>query len=95
MAVMEGESAVMAVHGAALGQARARGTEPDVAVTAAIAQMREDYEAQLDARYAAARGFVDALIAPEDTRATVAFLLRVVAHNPGPHLGPFVLDSMS
>lgn len=95
MAVMEGESAVMAVHGAALGQARARGTEPEAAVTAAIAQMREDYEAQLDARYAAARGFVDALIAPEDTRATVAFLLRVVAHNPGPHLGPFVLDSMS
>ena len=30
--------------------------------------MRADYEQQLDARYAAARGFVDAIVYPEDTR---------------------------
>jgi acetyl-CoA carboxylase carboxyltransferase component len=92
MAVMEGESAVMAVHGPTLDQAKAAGVAPDEAVTASIDQMRLDYEAQLDARYAAARGFVDAIIAPEDSRETLAFLLQVVSRNPGPHLGPFVLD---
>lgn len=95
MAVMEGESAVMAVHGSAIDQARTTGEELDPAVARSISEMREDYDAQLDARYAAARGFVDALIAPEETRATLAFLLRVMAHNPGPHLGPFVLPPMS
>ena len=34
--------------------------------------MRADYEQQLDARYAAARGFVDAVIEPEDTRDVIA-----------------------
>ncbi|MCA9723067.1 MAG: acyl-CoA carboxylase subunit beta, partial [Gemmatimonadetes bacterium] len=95
MAVMEGESAVMAVHGPALQKAKAAGTDPEPAVAAAVEQMRADYEAQLDARHAAARGFVDALVAPEDTRDTLAFLLRVVSRNPGSHLGPFVLDQTS
>jgi acetyl-CoA carboxylase carboxyltransferase component len=53
--------------------------------------MRADYEHQLDARYAAARGFVDAIVYPEDTRETLAMALRTSLHNAGPHLGPFVL----
>lgn len=92
MAVMEGESAVMAVHGPALQRAKDAGQPPPPEVTASIEQMREDYEHQLDARYAAARGFVDAIISPEATRTTLGFLLRVVSQNAGPHLGPFVLD---
>ncbi len=94
MAVMEGESAVMAVHGAALSKARASGGEPAPEVTAAVEQMRGDYERQLDARYAAARGFVDAIVTPGDTRAALAFLLQVTSHHDGPHLGPFVLDGV-
>jgi acetyl-CoA carboxylase carboxyltransferase component len=92
MAVMEGESAIMAVHGPAIQQARAEGREvaPDVAQS--IEAMRGDYEHQLSATHAAARGFVDAIIAPEETRDTLAFLLRVTANHAGPHLGPFVLD---
>ena len=31
--------------------------------------MRAEYETQLDARYAAARGLVDAVIYPDETRA--------------------------
>ena len=42
----------------------------------------------------AARGFVDAIITPEETRDTLAFLLRVTSHHAGPHLGPFVLDGV-
>jgi 3-methylcrotonyl-CoA carboxylase beta subunit len=57
--------------------------------------MRADYERQLDARYAAARGFVDAIIHPEDTRAVLVSALSASLNNPGPHLGPFVLPSLS
>jgi acetyl-CoA carboxylase carboxyltransferase component len=56
--------------------------------------MREDYERQLDARYAAARGFVDAIVMPEDSREVLAFLLRTVANYSGPHIGPFVLPPL-
>ncbi len=91
MAVMEGESAVQAVHGPALDAAKKKGGEPAAEVAAAAEAMRADYESQLDARYAAARGFVDAIVYPEDTREILAMALRTALHNPGPHLGPFVL----
>jgi 3-methylcrotonyl-CoA carboxylase beta subunit len=91
MAVMEGEAAVQAVHGPALEKAKTSGEEPEAEVVAAVGAMREDYEHQLDARYAAARGFVDAIVYPEDTRETLAMALKTSLHNPGPHLGPFVL----
>jgi 3-methylcrotonyl-CoA carboxylase beta subunit len=53
--------------------------------------MRADYEHQLDAKFAAARGFVDAIVTPEETRDLLAFTLRIGANYAGPHLGPFVL----
>ncbi len=91
MAVMEGESAVQAVHGPALYAAKKSDAEPSGEVAAAAEAMRADYEHQLDARYAAARGFVDAIVYPEETRDVLAMALRTSLHNPGPHLGPFVL----
>jgi hypothetical protein len=36
---------------------------------------------------------VDAVIAPDETRATMALALRTALNNPGPHLGAFVLPS--
>ena len=91
MAVMEGESAIQAVHGPALEAGKKKGAAlaPDVAK--AVEEMREDYEHQLDARYAAARGYVDAIVYPENTREMLSVALRTALHNPGPHLGPFVL----
>jgi acetyl-CoA carboxylase carboxyltransferase component len=91
MGVMEGESAVQAVHGPTLEAARSTGTRPSPDVQAAVAEMRADYEHQLDARYAGARGYIDAIVYPEETRAVLAMALRASLHNPGPHLGPFVL----
>jgi 3-methylcrotonyl-CoA carboxylase beta subunit len=82
MGVMEGESAVQAVFGGGAGE--------ETNATA-VEAMRADYEHQLDARYAAARGYVDAILLPEATRDTLAFLLEVTATYAGPHLGPFVL----
>jgi hypothetical protein len=60
-------------------------------VETAVDAMRAEYETQLDARYAAARGFVDAIIYPEETREVLATALRTAACNPGPHIGAFVL----
>ncbi|MGH7713926.1 MAG: acyl-CoA carboxylase subunit beta, partial [Gemmatimonadaceae bacterium] len=91
MGVMEGDSAVQAVHGTALEAARKAGTEAPNEVKQSIEEMREDYEHQLDARFAAARGFVDAIVYPEETREVLAMALRTARHNPGPHIGAFVL----
>ena len=94
MAVMEGEAAVQAVHGPALEAARKAGTEVPAELQESVDMMRADYETQLDARYAAARGFVDAIVYPENTRAQLALALRAARHNEGPHLGAFVLPPM-
>jgi acetyl-CoA carboxylase carboxyltransferase component len=91
MAVMEGEAAVQAVHGPTIEKAKQRGTSLDEETSRAIDDMRADYEHQLDARYAAARGFVDTIVYPEDTREVLTLALRAARSNPGPHLGPFVL----
>ena len=93
MAVMEGESAVQAVHGKSLDDAKRNGVEPSDDLQAAVDAMRADYEHQLDARYAAARGYVDTIVYPEDTRTVLGIALRAAWQNPGPHLGPFVLPS--
>jgi 3-methylcrotonyl-CoA carboxylase beta subunit len=91
MGVMEGDSAVMALFSAQLDRLKHAGREPDPELQERIAAVRAEYEQQLDARYAAARGFVDAVITPEETRAALALALRTALHNPGPHLGAFVL----
>ena len=94
MAVMEGESAVMAVHGVEIEKAQKEKRPVPAPVQASIDAMRADYEEQLDARYAAARGFVDAIVTPEETRSMLGFLLDVSAGYAGPHLGPFVLPPL-
>jgi acetyl-CoA carboxylase carboxyltransferase component len=93
MGVMEGESAVQAVHGPALDEAKRERRPVPAGVAQAVEEMRADYEHQLDARYAAARGYVDAIVEPEATRAVLGLALRASLHNEGPHLGPFVLPA--
>ena len=93
MGVMEGEAAVQAVHGPAMAAAKKAGAAVSRAVSNSAAEMRADYEEQLDARYAAARGFVDAIVYPEDTRTALGMVLRSALQNPGPHLGAFVLPA--
>jgi 3-methylcrotonyl-CoA carboxylase beta subunit len=93
MAVMEGESAVQAVHGSAIEAAKSKNQPLPKDVADSMAEMREDYEHQLDARYAGARGFVDAIVYPEETRDVLAMSLRAALQNPGPHLGAFVLPA--
>jgi 3-methylcrotonyl-CoA carboxylase beta subunit len=94
MGVMEGESAVMAVHGPELERAQREKREVAPEAQRSIEAMRADYDAQLDARHAAARGQVDAIVTPEETRALLAFALRVCANYAGPHIGPFALPPL-
>ena len=94
MGVMEGESAVQAVFGSQLEKLRTRGEEPDQQLELEMKKVRETYERELDAKYAAARGFVDAVIAPEETRHVLELALRVSLNYSGPHLGQFVLPAL-
>jgi acetyl-CoA carboxylase carboxyltransferase component len=91
MGVMEGDSAVQAVFGSQLEKLKKNGESPDAALTAEMDKVRETYDMELDAKYAAARGFVDAVIRPASTRQALDLALRTTQNYPGPHLGQFVL----
>ncbi len=93
MGVMEGESAVQAVFGSELERLKKNGEEPTAELEIEMRKVRETYERDLDAKYAAARGFVDAVIAPEETRAALELALRVSLNYSGPHLGQFVVPA--
>jgi len=91
MGVMEGDSAVQAVFGSQLEKLKKNGEAPDDALTAEMDKVRETYDMELDAKYAAARGFVDAVLTPESTRPALELALRTAQNYSGPHLGQFVL----
>ncbi|HKO95561.1 MAG TPA: acyl-CoA carboxylase subunit beta [Pyrinomonadaceae bacterium] len=91
MGVMEGDSAVQAVFGSQLEKLKRAGEKPSEELNAEMSQVRETYEMELDAKYAAARGFVDAVIEPEDTRDALELALRTGLNYSGPHIGQFVL----
>jgi len=93
MGVMEGDSAVQAVFGTQLDKLKRTAEDPDAQLIADMNQVRETYERELDAKYAAARGFVDAVIAPEDTRSALELSLRTALNYSGPHIGQFVLPA--
>lgn len=46
------------------------------------AKIKQSYEKQTDIRYGAARGWVDAIIAPDQTRQSLIFLLEMVKRAP-------------
>ena len=61
---MEGDSAVQACIGPELEKLKAAGQPVPEELQERIEKTRADYERWLDARYAAARGHVDAIIDP-------------------------------
>ena len=74
------------MHGPALDALKKSGAPVPPDLEAAMARTRADYERWLDARYAAARGHVDAIISPLDTRSVLAFALEAAcpsAPEPG------------
>ncbi len=91
MGVMEGDSAVQAVFGSQLEKLKRNELKPDEQLEAEMGQVRETYDMELDAKYAAARGFVDAVITPENTRDALELSLLTSLNYSGPHVGQFVL----
>ena len=85
--VMEGDSAVKAIHGPELDKLQREGKAPAEDLQRRIEKTRADYERWLDAKYAAARGHADALIDPLTTRSVLAFALEAaVQSGPTEHL---------
>lgn len=80
--VMEGESAVVSVHGPELERLKVEGKPVPPELEARIAKTRADYERWLDPMFAAARGHCDALIDPLQTRRILAFAFDVALANP-------------
>jgi len=89
MGVMEGSSAVMALFSAQLDQLKKEGKVPDEDLTTRMDEVRAEYDKQLDARFAAARGFVDEIVLAEELRPALGLLLRASLNNDGPHVGAF------
>lgn len=89
MGVMEGSSAVMALFGGQLDKLKQAGEVPDEDLTTRMDEVREEYDRQLDARFAAARGFVDEVVLAEELRPALGLLLRASRQNQGPHIGAF------
>jgi 3-methylcrotonyl-CoA carboxylase beta subunit len=88
--VMEGDAAIQAIFGTELARLKAAGEAVPAELKARIDQTRADYETWLDAKYAAARGHLDALIDPVETRKIVAFALEVCTY--AGETGPRALD---
>ena len=77
--VMEGDSAVQAVHGPELEKLKGAGEAVPADLQERLEKTRADYERWLDSRHAAARGHVDALIDPLETRRVLSFAFEVAA----------------
>ena len=80
--VMEGDSAIQALYSAEIERYKAKGEPFPEELQEAIEKTRADYERWLDAKYAAARGHVDAVIDPKDTRRILSMALEVTMQRP-------------
>ncbi len=95
MGVMEGDSAAQAIFGTQIEKLKKEGKEPDEAIKAEMQKVRETYERELDAKHAAARGLLDAIITPENLRAGLTLALQTCLNTNQPHIGAFVLPPIA
>jgi acetyl-CoA carboxylase carboxyltransferase component len=93
MGVMEGDSAVQAIFGTQLERLKNDGKQPDEDMLAEMEKVRETYEKELDAKHAAARGLLDAIVPPEHLRDALILALETCLNTSQPHIGAFVLPS--
>lgn len=75
--VMEGDSAVQALYSAEIEKWKASGQPLPEDLQDSIEKTRADYERWLDSKYAAARGHVDAIIDPLESREVLSLALEV------------------
>jgi acetyl-CoA carboxylase carboxyltransferase component len=78
--VMEGDSAIKAIHGPELDKLQSEGKPVPPELRERIHKTRADYERWLDAKHAASQGHVDALLDPLATRRVLTFALEVTQY---------------
>ncbi|MBK6751812.1 MAG: acyl-CoA carboxylase subunit beta [Acidobacteria bacterium] len=91
MGVMEGDSAAQAIYGTQIEKLKKEGKEPPPEMLEEMQKVRETYDRELDAKHAAARGLVDAIVTPEDLRESLMLALQTCLNTNQPHIGAFVL----
>jgi len=91
--VMEGDSAVVALFSSELEKLKKSGDAMPEDLENSIERTRADYDRWLDARYAAARGHVDAVIDPKDTREILSMALELTITRP--RAEALVLETLS
>jgi 3-methylcrotonyl-CoA carboxylase beta subunit len=91
MGVMEGDSAAVAIFGTQIERLKKEGKQPDAAMLAEMEKVRQTYEKELDAKHAAARGLLDAIVTPENLRDALTIALQTTLNTNQPHIGAFVL----
>jgi acetyl-CoA carboxylase carboxyltransferase component len=79
---MEGDSAVQALFSVEIEKYKAAGQPLPEDLQKSIDQTRADYDRWLDAKYAAARGHVDSVIDPLESRDVLTQALEVAMHRP-------------
>jgi len=80
--VMEGDSAIQALYSVELQKYKEQGQPVPPELQESIDKTRADYERWLDAKYAAARGYVDAIIDPRDSREVLSMALELCTQRP-------------
>lgn len=91
MGVMEGDSAAQAIFGTQIEKLKKEGKEPPPETLEEMDKVRGTYDRELDAKHAAARGFVDAIVTAEDLRDSLILALETCLNTNKPHIGAFVL----
>jgi acetyl-CoA carboxylase carboxyltransferase component len=82
-AVMGGEQATNTLLDVVVKSLERQGHAVDAAEMAALRdKVKGDYDRQMDARYGAARGWVDRIIDPAQTREELTFALEVATRHP-------------
>ena len=82
-AVMGGDQAAGTLLDIQIAALKRTGHEPDAVELSLLRdQVRQSYEEKTDIRYAAARLWVDAIIRPEETRATLIHALEIARRAP-------------
>jgi acetyl-CoA carboxylase carboxyltransferase component len=94
MGVMEGDSAVQAIFGTQLEKLKKEDQQPSAAMLAEMEKVRETYEKELDAKHAAARMLLDAIVTPENLRDALILALQATLNTSKPHIGAFVLPGI-
>ena len=94
MGVMEGDSAAQAIFGTQIEKLKKEGKQPPPEMLAEMQAVRDTYDKELDAKHAAARGLVDAILTPENVRESLILALQTCLNTNTPHVGAFVLPNL-